>query len=128
MGRSARGLTALPNRVRHAITHWPGTGPFLRKVGRRLRDRLKTVPRDIHAAVRQHENDIRIPLWDIRERCRSYPLAARMFRENPRTEAIDLTAIPFRIMSSLEAHRDRRDPAMRALASLGLTVRWKIPV
>src|SRR5262249_52686321 len=56
------------------------------------------------------------------------PLAARMFRENPRTEAIDLTAIPFRIMSSLEAHRDRRDPAMRALASLGLTVRWKIPV
>jgi hypothetical protein len=43
-------------------------------------------------------------------------------------ESIDLGAVPYKVLVSLEKHADRRNTARTRLAALALDVAWKIPV
>jgi hypothetical protein len=85
--------------------------------------RIAVAPR---AFIRRHQHDLDEPI----RMCRAVGalLLGRRRISDESTEAIDLNAIPYRVLVSLEQHQERRRNALRQFAALGIDVAWKIPV
>jgi hypothetical protein len=74
--------------------------------------------------VRRHRYDLDEALWICREKLGS--ILGRAPADET-MQSIDLTAIPCKVLVSLERHQERRSHTLRQLAALNIHVDWKIP-